>query len=135
MPTEYFYPTNTNPTGKVGRKWNKPDCAVRAISIAFDIEWVEAFDILSESARRRFDVLNSDETIKDVLLQHGAIYTSYKAEKGKKRMTTKDFAISHKNGRYVLKIANHVCAVVDGKIRDTWNCGDCCVYASFEIKK
>lgn len=53
---------------------------------------------------------------------------SLKPIKGEKRMTAKDFALNNPKGRFILALANHLCAVVDGKIRDSWNCGDKCVY-------
>lgn len=39
------------------------------------------------------------------------------------------------NGRYILSLANHLCAVVDGKIRDGWNCGDKCIYKIYIINE
>ena len=39
-------------------------------------------------------------------------------------MTAKEFALTHPNGTYILRLAHHLSAIVDGKIRDTWDCGE-----------
>ena len=44
-----------NPCGK-----NTGDCAVRAISVALNIDWYEAFDILTKEARRMCDMPSAD---------------------------------------------------------------------------
>lgn len=49
-------------------------------------------------------------------------------KKGNKRPTVAGFATEHKKkkkkGAYILKVANHVVAVVDGIYYDTWDSGD-----------
>ena len=39
-------------------------------------------------------------------------------------MTVKEFADEHPFGIYLIRIENHLTVIIDGKLRDTWNCGD-----------
>ena len=59
-----FY--NPNPVGRrVG------DCAVRAVSKALDIDWEQAFLLLSSAAYRMGDMPSSDSVWGAVLRPHG----------------------------------------------------------------
>jgi hypothetical protein len=58
-----------------------------------------------------------------------------KANKGEKRKTAEEFAKSNPKGRFILGLASHLCAVVDGKIRDGWNCGYKCIYKIYIINE
>lgn len=131
--TKYFKPTQPNPTETIG-KGKKGDCVIRAFALAHDISWLEAFDILCEYGRQHYNVPNDMGNIDAICAERGYEKTTYKAVRGEKRMTTEDFAKTHPNGRYMLKIANHVCACVNGVILDSWNPANYCVYRSYQIK-
>lgn len=131
--TEYFEFTQPNPTE--GKKCNKPDCAIRAFAIVAELTWQEAYDILSKIAREDYDVPNSRNVYEKAFAQRGYRVVSLKFKKGEKRKTAKEFAMHNPNGRYILSLANHLCAVVDGKIRDGWNCGDKCIYKIYIINE
>ena len=68
------------------------------------------------------------------LIEGGGIWHACKAVKGKKRITVLDFAKSHPKGRFVIQIANHETACVDGVILDAWNCGGKCVVGYIDMK-
>lgn len=114
-------------------RWYQPndhrtgDCVIRAYSKYHDIDWLSAFDILMPLARERKENLT-------LLFQYangdiaGMKWHSLPAIKGRKRITVERFAKDHKEGRYILKVANHVVAVKDGYFWDIWDCGECCVY-------
>lgn len=123
--TEYFRYSNPNPAGagKNTRVWNRGDCAVRAIAHCMDKTWLEAFDDLTRYARSKYYVLNDKAILKDYLISSGYTWVGLKPEKGQKRMTVEDFALSHRKGWYFVQVANHATAVIDGVILDTWNCG------------
>lgn len=57
------------------------------------------------------------------------------AKRGCKRITGKDFAETHKHGRYILRMAHHLTACVDGKIYDTWDCTDKTVYSYWTVSE
>ena len=48
-------------------------------------------------------------------------------------MTALQFAETHPVGRYVLSVANHETACVDGVILDAWNCGEKAVVGYFDM--
>lgn len=131
--TDYFEFTQPNPTE--GKRCRKPDCAIRAFAIAAELTWQEAYDVLSKIAREDYDIPNSQNVYEKAFAQRGYKVVSLKFKKGEKRKTVKDFAQSNPQGRYILSLANHLCAVVDGKIRDGWNCGDKCIYKIYTINE
>jgi hypothetical protein len=94
---------------------------------------VDAFDYLTAKARAEFNVPNDGPGFRRWLIEGGAEWNHCKAEKGKKRMTVLDFAKAHPTGRYVVSIANHEAACVDGVILDAWNCGHKCIVGYFDM--
>ncbi len=114
-------------------KWFQPnnhrtgDCVVRSYCKYYDIDWLTAFDMLIPIARERQENLG-------LLFQYakGDIadleWHPLTIAKGKKRMTVEEFARKHPDGRYILKVSNHVVTVKDGYYWDIWECGDCALY-------
>lgn len=131
VPTDFFIPTQTNPTEKI--RSTKGDCVIRAFSIAAGLDWLEAFDILTDNARKTYNVPNDVTNYTQVFKAMGYECVTCKATSGKKRMTAEQFCKTHKSGRYILRLANHLCAVVDGKVRDTWNTANKCIYKYWVI--
>lgn len=138
----YFRIENPNPEwkNKRGFVWDRDDCAIRALANAISCEWVTAFDFLNRYARRDYNVCNDMGGFRKWVVEAGAKWVACKAVKGKSRMTVKEFAESHKTGRYVIQIASHLTACVDGVILDAWNPGEKAVVgyiemAEFDINK
>lgn len=134
-PTNYFNVDQPNPTEKI-RKSRKSDCVIRALAIAGEMTWRESYDKLCECGRRVYEIPNAPGTYEVVFKELG--YTPGKiarVKKGEKRITAKQFALSHKTGTYILSLANHMSCVKDGKIRDAWNCGDKIVYKYWIVKQ
>lgn len=131
-PTENFFPTQPNPTEKLKSK--KGDCVIRAFALSAGIDWLQAFDLLVENARQTYNAMNDNINVHQTLLKYGYEYTPAKAEKGKKRLDVATFCKKNPKGRFVLVVANHHTAVVDGIIRDTWNTSKCCVYRIYRLK-
>ena len=106
---------HNNPCGR-----NVGDCAVRAISVALDMSWEEAFATLADAAYRVCDLPNSDSVWGAVLRQNGfyrhAIPSSYPD-----CYTAADFAIDHPVGVYVLGFGGHVATIRNGTLYDSWN--------------
>lgn len=58
---------------------------------------------------------------------------SFPAKRGQPRMTAEQFVRFYPMGRFILKTANHVAAVVNGRLYDTWNSSRRCVYQAWEV--
>lgn len=131
----HFRIENPNPcwAAKRGFKWDRADCAIRALANAISCSWVESFDYLTAKARRDFNVCNDFAGFRKWIVEGGAVWTPCKAVKGKSRMTVCEFAETHPNGRYVIQVASHFTACVDGVILDAWNCGEKCVVGYYDM--
>ena len=53
-------------------------------------------------------------------------------KKGSTRPTVDGFAKEHPKGTYILNVAHHVVACVDGKYYDTWDSGYKSLYGYYE---
>ena len=129
---QYFEHTQPNPsetkyTSTIG------DCVIRAFANATGKTWLEAFDLLVAEAREDFCMPNSQRCYEALFAKMGYTTTSYPAIKGRKRMNVEKFCKEHPKGRYILALANHLQAVVNGKVLDTWYRGEKCVYKSYII--
>lgn len=115
------------------------DCQIRALCKALDITWLEAFDLTIPICReiQNYTIFGSADVkrVNESLKRLGFEYTGVSNVKGSKRPTVAEFARSHKTGRYILRVANHVVACVDGVYYDTWDCGYKSVYGYYEVKK
>lgn len=106
---------NSNPCGRmVG------DCSVRAVSAALDVSWDEAFDLLAHNAREMCDMPSSDAVIGSVLRQHGFV-RSIIPSSCPDCYTIGEFAEDFPRGVYVLGTGQHVAAIIDGVILDSWD--------------
>ena len=62
----------------------------------------------------------------------GFEYHGISNKRGTKRPTVDSFAKNHPKGTYILNVANHEVAVVDGKYYDTWDSGYKSLYGYYE---
>lgn len=113
------------------------DCTIRALSKALNISWLEAFDLTIPYCRK-YQIPNVFFTSKkiemEVMKDLGFEYYGISNKKGTKRPTVKEFASSHKEGTYILNVANHEVACVNGKYYDTWDSGFKSLYGYYERK-
>jgi len=127
---KYYQPNNKDLKDKTG------DCQVRALSKALNLSWLEAFDLTIPICRRMqtYTIFDGDldKTI-EAMAELGFVYQGISNKKGTKRPTVKSFAAKHKTGTYILKIAHHVVACVDGTYYDTWDCGNRSMYGYYEL--
>lgn len=110
-----FIYTNPNPIDK-----KTGDCVIRAIAIATNSTWEEAYMDLCMEGLLMADLPNSN-----------AVWSSYLRKHGYKRSvipntcpdcyTVEDFAEDHPFGTYVLCSGTHTVTVVSGNILDAWN--------------
>jgi len=49
-------------------------------------------------------------------------------------MTGKEFVRLYPKGRYILRLAHHVAAVVDSVVIDSWDSTRKCVYGAWQLK-
>lgn len=125
----YYQPNDKDLKDKVG------DCQVRALSKALGLTWLEAFDLTIPICRemQTYTIFDGDRTKTMRAMQTlGFEYTGVSNKRGTKRPTVKEFAKNHSIGTYILKVANHVVAVVDGKYYDTWDSGSCSLYGYYK---
>ena len=115
-------------------KDNYGDCTIRALSKALNCTWLEAFDLTIPFCREYqcsniFDLPSQIE--REIMAKLGFDYTGISNKSGTKRPTVKQFALSHKAGTYILNVANHEVACVDGIYYDTWDCGNNSLYGYY----
>ena len=124
----YFQPNKKDLKDKVG------DCQIRALCKALDLSWVEAFDLTIPICRelQTYTIFDGarDKT-REAMNTLGFDYTGVSNKKGTKRPTVDSFAKDHKEGTYILVVANHVVACVDGKYYDTWDSGEKSMYGYY----
>lgn len=116
-----------------GIVWNIGDCALRALANSISCTWLEAFDFLTAKARRDYSVVNDGPSFRKWMVENGAVWTHCPAIKGRSRMACQQFAETHKKGRYIIYIANHFTACVDGVILDAFNPSDSAVVGYFDM--
>lgn len=129
---QYYQPNKLDLKDEYG------DCTVRALSKALDVSWLEAFDAMIPICREEqtTNIFSVPAKKRATLLERlGFTYTGVSNKKGTKRPTVDTFAKEHPSGRYIVNLANHEVAVVDGKYFDTWDCGGCSVYGYYERVK
>lgn len=126
----YYQPNKKDTKDKVG------DCQVRALSKVMEKTWLEVFDLTIPICRelQTYTIFACDlNKTKEVMSKLGFVYSGISNKKGTKRPTVDEFAKVHPTGRYVVSVARHVVAVVDGKYYDTWDSGDCKMYGFYEL--
>lgn len=88
-----------------------------------DKEWIEVFDDLVPICREHQCPYNSKPCYSEYLTNNGFEYSGVSNKKGTKRPTVDSFAKDHPEGKYVLRVAHHLVALVDGIYYDTWDSG------------
>lgn len=110
------------------------DCQVRALVTAGNYNYHEAWDILYTLQGKYRSI---GFTIKQYL-DGGELNVvrrlSFPAKRGRSRMTPAEFSKTFTKGRYILRMAHHVAACVDGTVIDKWDCTRKCVYCAWEIR-
>lgn len=127
----YFQPNDKDLKDKYG------DCTIRALCKALNCTCLEAFDKVLPFMRKSQCLWNSapQKLVKEWFEQLGFVYHGVSNKSGSKRPTVEDFAKNHPNGTYIVKVAHHQVAVVNGKYYDTWNSGWKTMYGWYELIK
>lgn len=132
---EHFRLENPHPAWKAKRgwRWDRQDCVIRALANAMTIEWVEAYDYLVKKGRKDLYTPTDAYGFRKWIQEDGGSWVACPARAGKKRMTVLQFAETHPEGRYVVYIASHFTACVNGVILDAWNCSESAVVGYFDL--
>lgn len=107
------------------------DCAIRAVAVALDIPWDNAFDLIAQSAKAMGAVMHQNVAFGAVLRQNGFrryIIPNYCPD----CYTIKDFCQDHPEGTFVVGTDSHVVAVINGNYIDSFNSGDLIVLYYWE---
>ena len=115
-----FEKYNPNPFYEKDKKYTKGDCVIRAICKVTGLGWYEVYDLLCAKGRAMCDFGNQKEVYEAVLSDLGFQWVVVKREKRKKAETVESFMESHQQGGYILRLAHHLTAVVDGVNYDAW---------------
>lgn len=107
------------------------DCVYRAISIATGKDWLTVYDELTALGRELLAPPNGKLTYATYL---DRIADRLEVKTAGKRPTGKSIARLDPSKTYVVRMANHLACIKDGKIRDTWNCGDKSAYIVWELR-
>lgn len=106
---------NNNPLGKrVG------DCSVRAVSKALDMEWEQAYALMSRMGYSMGDMPSSNAVWGAVLKRHG-FYRFAMPNACPHCYTADDFCKDNPKGVYVLGFDGHVATVINGNLYDSFD--------------
>lgn len=106
---------SNNPTGR-----NVGDCAVRAVSVALDVDWETAYALITMNGYLMGDMPSSNSVWGAVLREQG--FSRYAIPNScPDCYTVGDFADENPDGVYVVGTGNHVVTIKDGVIYDSWD--------------
>lgn len=103
---------NANPNGN-----DISDCVLRAISVLTDRSWREVNNELSYLASERGLMFENVEFVEDYLDERYPRCKHY-------AKTVGEFAKERPRGRYAVTMNNHISAILDGNIVDTFDCSN-----------
>lgn len=114
-----FVYTNPNPADQqiVG------DCVVRAVAIALDVDWDEAYILLLLEGYKQKDMPSSDRVWISLLQSSGFRLHSMPACVNNSCWTVGQFSEdkSFRKGTFTIGTGGHAVTVIDGDIYDTWD--------------
>lgn len=113
---------NANPN-----KSNIEDCTIRALSVAEDISWDKAYDLLSDSARElglmQSDV-NAIEEYLDMRYDRVPIYED----------TVGEFIKNNPRGTYLITMPGHITVLKNGINYDTFDSSKRIIWSAWRVK-
>ena len=111
--------------------WNYCDCTVRALAKLENLSWADSYQKLCQEGLANYLMPNDDKLL-DILYKNlGYVRGSFKSNE---RIPLNTFTKKHPKGSFAIRTNGHICAVVNGKIYDTWDCGDRFVSSWYEKK-
>lgn len=123
-----FATTSRKPNQRSG------DCVIRSISLALDKTWNEVYDSLCEIGRDMCRVPNEDKVYEKYLTGLGFTKQKQLRKDDNTKYTAREFAENHRKGTYIVRLSHHLTCIKDGKIHDTWNCGEWTTGNYYKVK-
>lgn len=114
----YYTHINPNPKEK-----NVGDCTVRAIALATNQTWEEAYLALALQGYLICDMPSSNDVWGSYLLEHGWTYHRLQ-DTCPFCYTINNFCEDHPKGTYIVATGTHVICIKDGSYLDAWDSGD-----------
>ena len=109
---------NPNPLQK-----EVPDCVVRAICIALNLDWYTIYDSLCYIGRKEANMPSADAVWGKLLYYMG--FTPFLLPHSCPHCTTiRQFCGMYPNGIYIIGTGSHAVAVIDGDYYDSWDSGN-----------
>jgi hypothetical protein len=105
---------------------------VTALDLDYQDAWTLLYTMQGERKRCSFGLVE-DLELRDPRL-HVVRALPFPAVRGKPRMTGSMFCDRYKMGHFILRMAHHVAAVVDGRLYDSWDSTRRCVYSAWEVQ-
>ena len=96
------------------------DCAVRAISVALNVDWETAYAMLVAAGYRMCDMPSSDAVSGAILRQYGFVRETI-PNTCPDCFTAEDFCRENPEGTFVLYFGDHVATAIDGCLYDSWD--------------
>ena len=109
---------NPNPQRK-----QVPDCVIRAVCIALDINWYQAYDELCEVGRMDCNMPSADSVWGHYLKMRG--FEPFILPQSCPSCTTvREFCKLYPDGTYIIGTGSHAVAVINGNYYDSWDSGN-----------
>lgn len=126
------------PKGNEDIRCNK-DCMVRAVTNVTKEDYSKVHKLMyghGWRATRSSSKGKWEDQITNTLDDLGVKWEriSFPGVKGQKRMTAKELSKIDPKGKYIVRVSKHVTVLDSGKLLDTWDCSDKCVYFVWKIK-
>ena len=99
------------------------DCVVRAIAYATEQSWEDVYDKLCELGKKMKRMPNEKQVYEKYLEQLGWFKFKQPRRFDNTKYTVDEFCKEFPKARYVVSVANHLTAVDERLIIDTWDCG------------
>lgn len=113
---KYFNHFNPNP-----KNLETGDCVIRALCAVTNKSWYEVFDIICAHARENAVMPNDNWTTESRMNLFGLRRVKLpKPSKGEKCYKVEQFCKEHPKGKYILNMAHHEMAVIDGEYYDLY---------------
>lgn len=97
------------------------DCTLRALTIALNVDWYTAHVLMDNMAMQMGFISGDKKEVFFAVLRQYGFEREAVPNTCPDCYTAEDFAQEHFKGTYVLAFGNHVVAVKDGIIYDTWD--------------